>query len=68
MGQCNFKKRIEFNSFNEIFYCRLARLKSTILGVFIHMQELFYKTGILARVFLRKIQSFKIPLKYLTVA
>ena len=33
----------------------------------VHIQELFYKTKIWARLFLRKIQSFKIPLKYFAV-
>ena len=38
MGQCNFKKHFEFNSFREIFYCSSIRLRNTNLGVFIQCQ------------------------------
>ena len=33
MGQRNFKKPFEFNSFIEIFYCGMIRLRNTSLGV-----------------------------------
>ena len=35
MRQRNFKKPFEFNSFSEIFYCRMTRLRNTNLDVFI---------------------------------
>ena len=38
MGQRNFKKPFEFNSFSEIFYCGMSRLRNTSLGVFIQCQ------------------------------
>ena len=38
MGQGNFKKPFEFNSFIEIFYCGMTRLRYTSLGVFIQSQ------------------------------
>ena len=38
MGQRNFKKPFEFNSFSEIFYCGMTRLRNTSLDVFIQCQ------------------------------
>ena len=38
MGQRNFKKPFEFNSFSEIFCCGMTRLRNTSLGVFIQCQ------------------------------
>ena len=38
MEQRKFKKPFEFNSFSEIFYCGMTRLRNTNLGVFIQCQ------------------------------
>ena len=38
MGERNFKKPFEFNSFREIFYCGMGRLRKTNLGVLIQCQ------------------------------
>ena len=38
MGRRNFRKPFKFNSFSEIFYCGMARLRNTSLGVFIQCQ------------------------------
>ena len=38
MGQSLFKKHPKFQNFEEIFYCGMARLKNTKLGVFIQCQ------------------------------
>ena len=38
MGQCNFKKSLEFHSFSEIFYHGMTRLRNTNLGVFMQCQ------------------------------
>ena len=38
MGQRNFKKPFEFNSFSEIFYCAMTRIRNTNLGVYIQCQ------------------------------
>ena len=38
MGQRNFKKRFELDSFSEIFYCGMTRLRNTNLDVFIQYQ------------------------------
>ena len=39
MEQRKFKKRFEFNSFNEMFYCGMTRLRNTNLGVFIQQKH-----------------------------
>ena len=38
MGQGNFKKQFKLHNFSEIFYCDMARLRSTNLSVFIQCQ------------------------------
>ena len=37
-GQRNFKKHFKLHKFSEIFYCRMSRLKNTILSVFLQFQ------------------------------
>ena len=39
MKQRKFKKPFEFNSFNEMFYCGMTRLRNTNLGVFIKQKH-----------------------------
>ena len=39
MEQRKFKKPFEFNSFSEIFYCGMTRLRNTNLGVFIQQKH-----------------------------
>ena len=39
MEQRKFKKPFEFNSFNEMFYCGMTRLRNTNLGVFVQQKH-----------------------------
>ena len=54
MRQCNFKKPLEFNSFSQIFYCGMTRLRKTNLDVFVQCQH----TRAILRVCLINIQKF----------
>ena len=71
MGQHNFKKFFEFNSFSEIYYYGMTRLRNTSLGVFIRCQytrTILRNKNLGQSLFLRNIESFQISMKYFTVA
>ena len=61
MGQRNFKKHFEFNSFSEIFYCSSTRLRNTNLGVFIKCQYTgtIFRNKEMGHNLLKKIKSLK---------
>ena len=69
MGQRNFKKPFEFNSFSEIFYCGLTILKNTNLDVFIqcqHTRTILRNENIGESLF-KKYSKFQNSMKYYTV-
>ena len=69
MKQSLFKKHSKFESFSEIFYCDMTRLRNTNLDVFIQCQytRTIIRNKNIDRVCLRNNQNFKNLMKYYTV-
>ena len=69
MKQSLFNKHSKFESFNEIFYCDMTRLRNTNLDVFIQCQytRTIIRNKNIDRVCLRNNQNFKNLMKYYTV-
>ena len=60
MGQSMFKLHSNFQNFDEIFYCGMARIRNTNLDVLYNVstQELFQERKIRDKVCLENIQNF----------